>query len=182
MTLNYRLPESLTTPRYLLRRVAAADAEAVFTSYAADAEVTRFLGWTPHRDVGETQRFLGTAVREWENGSGFPSIVSPREAPEDVIGMFHPHLRGSAVSYGYVLARRAWGRGCASEILSCLVRHALAHPAIFRTEAFCDARHAASARVMERAGMQREGLLRRYFLHPNLSPEPSDCLLYARVR
>ncbi|SCY13782.1 GNAT family N-acetyltransferase [Paracoccus tibetensis] len=178
----YRLSDSLTTSHYLLRRVTTADAAAIFTSYAADADVTRFLGWTPHRHVAETERFLAGAAREWEDGSGFPLIVSPRGAPAEVIGMFHPRLRGSSVSYGYVIARRAWGRGCASEILSCLVQHALAHPAIFRTEAFCDERNVASARVMERAGMQREGRLRRYFLHPNLSPEPTDCLLYARVR
>ena len=27
-----------------------------------------------------------------------------------------------------------------------------------------------------------EGILRRYFVHPNLSPEPRDCRLYAKVR
>lgn len=81
-----------------------------------------------------------------------------------------------------MLARRSWGQGCASEVLAELVVHALAHPAIFRAEAFCDMRNVASARVMEKAGMAREAVLRRYFVHPNISPEPSDCFLYAHVR
>jgi RimJ/RimL family protein N-acetyltransferase len=37
--------------------------------------------------------------------------------------------------------------------------------------------------VLEKAGFEREGLLRRYLVFPNLgSPDPSDVLVYARVR
>ncbi|MGV1760920.1 GNAT family N-acetyltransferase [Rhizobium sp. A41-96] len=40
------------------------------------------------------------------------------------------------------------------------VGHALSHPAIFRAEATCDVENIASARVMEKAGVTKEGLLR----------------------
>ena len=32
------------------------------------------------------------------------------------------------------------------------------------------------------AGAWQQGLLRRFFVHPNVSPEPRDCRLYAKVR
>jgi RimJ/RimL family protein N-acetyltransferase len=48
--------------------------------------------------------------------------------------------------------------------------------------AVVDVDNAASVRVLEKAGMQREGLLRRFGVHPNTGPESRDCLLYARVR
>src|SRR5207248_6686005 len=35
---------------------------------------------------------------------------------------------------------------------------------------------------LEKAGFVREGLLRRWQLHPNISDEPRDCYSYARVR
>jgi [ribosomal protein S5]-alanine N-acetyltransferase len=35
---------------------------------------------------------------------------------------------------------------------------------------------------MEKAGMQRKGLVRRGILHPNISAEPRDCWLYAKAR
>ena len=54
--------------------------------------------------------------------------------------------------------------------------------AIFRAEATCDVENGASACVMEKTGMTREGVLRRYTLHPNLSDEPRDSFLCARVR
>jgi RimJ/RimL family protein N-acetyltransferase len=49
---------------------------------------------------------------------------------------------------------------------------------IYRAEAFCDVDHPASARVMEKAGMEREGILRRYFRHPSISEAPRES--YAR--
>ena len=35
---------------------------------------------------------------------------------------------------------------------------------------------------LEKAGMEREGILRRWLVHPNISPDPRDCFVYARVR
>ena len=96
--------------------------------------------------------------------------------------MFHPHLIGHRVSYGYVLRASAWGKGCASEVMSWLVDHALAHPGIHRAEAFCDVENSASARVMEKAGMVREGILRRFFRHPNISDAPRDRFIYSKVQ
>lgn len=178
----YRLPDSLDTPRHRLRRPVAADAQAIFDAYASDPQVTRFLGWRPHATPRDTQTFLRAVDGEWQRGTGAALLIFPQDDPGHLIGMIHPHLRGHIVTYGYVLRRDAWGQGIASEVLATLVTHALAHPAIFRCEAFCDAEHPASARVMEKAGMTREGLLRRYFRHPNLSDSPRDCILYARTK
>jgi [ribosomal protein S5]-alanine N-acetyltransferase len=48
--------------------------------------------------------------------------------------------------------------------------------------AVCDVDNTASARVMEKIGMLREGLMRRDVLHLNLSSEPRDCWVYAKVK
>lgn len=39
-----------------------------------------------------------------------------------------------------------------------------------------------SARVMEKAGLVREGILRRWLIHPNISGYPRDCYSYAVAR
>jgi hypothetical protein len=43
-------------------------------------------------------------------------------------------------------------------------------------------RSSLAARVLEKLGMSREGVLRRWLIHPNISPEPRDCYAYAKVR
>ena len=68
------------------------------------------------------------------------------------------------------------------EAVTGLVQWALAQPEIFRVWAVCDAENVASARLLESVGMQREGTLRRWILHPNVSDSPRDCLCYAVVK
>lgn len=182
MTQMYRLPESFETDHYCLRRARIEDAQAIFDAYATDPEVTRFLGWMPHLSVTDTNEFLQIVTAEWEAGNGFPLVVFDRRKPAELVGMFHPQLNGHRVSYGYVLRRSAWGKGCASEVMRRLVDHALSHSQVFRAEAFCDVENAASAHVLEKAGMEREGVMRRYFRHPNISDIPRDCFLYSKVR
>ena len=65
------------------------------------------------------------------------------------------------------------------EAARCIVSHALLQPTMFRVQAFCDVENAASARTLEKVGMSREGILRRYIIHPSVSNEPRDCYLYA---
>jgi RimJ/RimL family protein N-acetyltransferase len=69
-----------------------------------------------------------------------------------------------------------------TEAARALVSETLARPAIWRVWAVCDVDNTASARVLEKAGLEREGTLRRYIVHPAVSPEPRDVHLYARVR
>jgi ribosomal-protein-alanine N-acetyltransferase len=35
---------------------------------------------------------------------------------------------------------------------------------------------------MEKAGMNREGILRKWMVFPNLGPVPRDCYCYSRVK
>lgn len=84
--------------------------------------------------------------------------------------------------FGYVLAKKFWGRGMAAEALTYLVDGTLAQPSLYRAYAFCDVEHPTSVRVMEKAGMVREGILRRWHVAPPLGPEPRDCLVCAKVR
>lgn len=178
---TYCPPERLVTERLALRPSSVADAGAIFDAYAADPLVPRFMGWRPHRSVDETVAFLRRRDAKRAAGTGHAQVIEDHTTGE-LMGMIEAHPTAHAVGYGYVLKRDRWGHGLMAEALAAMVADALAHPSVYRAHAFCDAENVASARVMEKAGMVREGLLRRYFVHPNVSDEPRDCLLYARVR
>jgi len=55
-------------------------------------------------------------------------------------------------------------------------------PEIQRFQLVCDVENPASARVMEKAGFEKEGVLRKYILHPNISDVPRNCLCYSYIR
>ena len=175
----YAVPEQVETARFALRRARAADAGAIFRAYATDPEVTRFLGHVPPTCPDRTRAFLARAEADWDSGTRFASVIL-RKGDSQVLGMIEARVATGMVGYGYVLARAAWGRGCMTEVLRWHLDHALAHPAIWRAEAVCDVENHASARVMEKAGMRREGVLRRRLTLPNIAPEPRDALIYAR--
>jgi RimJ/RimL family protein N-acetyltransferase len=83
---------------------------------------------------------------------------------------------------GYVISRENWGQGIATEALRSLVDWALSDDSIYRVWALCDVENPASARVLEKVGMQRKGVLRRQMIHPNVSDAPRDCYCYAVVK
>lgn len=66
-----------------------------------------------------------------------------------------------------------------SEAVSALVAWAMDQPTVYRVWAACDIDNVASARLLESVGMQLEGTLRRWLVHPNMSDSRRDCLCYA---
>ena len=86
---------------------------------------------------------------------------------------------GDSAATGYVLARDAWGKGYATESLHAMIGLA-AEFKVARLYALCHVDHRASQRVLEKCRFQREGVLPRHSVFPNLSPEPLDVVSYAR--
>lgn len=175
-------PVRLSTVRLLLRKPKLSDASPLFREYATDPEVVRYLSWQAHRCEQETTDFLRQCLETWIDGTNYSYVIELLEEPDRLIGMIDIRPRGQRVEYGYVLSRECWGRGYMSEALSSLVDWSLAQPNVWRASAYCDCENLASARVMEKAGMRFEGTLRRYMVFPNVSREPRDCRMYAKVR
>ena len=174
-------PDSFETSRLVLRKPGLADADDIFNHYAADPEVTRYLTWRACRDRSEVDVFLNQRLAKWDSGEEFSWAIT--EGGEDrVIGMIGCRMREHAAEIGYVLTRRYWGRGYVTEAAKAVVDWAGSLDSIFRVWAVCDLENIGSARVLERVGMEREGIVRRWIMHPNVSAEPRDCYMYSKVR
>ena len=157
------------------------DAQAIFEEYAADPEVTRYLTWAPHRSVESVSAFLESQIERSRAGKWFSWLITQQPAGRP-IGDVGGRIQGHAIQIGYVLAREYWNRGYMSEAISKVAEWALAQPEVFRIWAVCDTENIASARMLEKSGFEREGLLRRWVVLPNRSSEPRDCYVYGRVR
>ncbi|HMZ84142.1 MAG TPA: GNAT family N-acetyltransferase [Rhodocyclaceae bacterium] len=174
-------PETFDTERCLLRRPRPADAEAMFAAFGQDAEVNRYLGWKSHESVADTRRQITHDTHRWDRGAAWAWLVELR-ADASIVGFLQLQARGHQAHLGFLLARSHWGRGLMAEAAEPVVRDMLDVPHIYRIDAVCDVDNPASARVLEKLGMQLEGRLRRYMEHPNLSGEPRDVLMYSIVR
>jgi len=174
-------PEIVETPRLMLRRPQAGDADAIFARYASDSEVTRFVGWSRHETVEATRAFVSFSDAEWARWSAGRYLVFSREEGALLGGtglLFETPYRAAT---GYVLAKDVWGRGYATEALGSMVDVARAS-GVRRLYALCHSEHRASAHVLEKCGFSLEGLLRGYAEFPNLVPvEPRDVLCFATL-
>lgn len=174
-------PQTLRTERLRLRKVKLSDADAIFFQYAQDPEVTRFVSWRAHRSIDETREYVRMCLLAWDVGKAYHWVIERLE-DKQVIGMIIARVNGEKWELGFVLARVHWGKGYMTEAVKGLIAWAFKQKDVYRVWAVCDIDNAASARVMEKAGMQREGILRRWSVHPNLSPEPRDSYCYAIVK
>ena len=155
------------------------DTQAIFDGYAQDAEVSRYLTWLPHTSITDTETYVQACL----NAATYRTYVLVQPANNEVVGSFDLRETGPArLGYGYVLARPFWGMGLMTEALTEVVDRALRQPSIWRIGDVVDVENGASARVMEKAGLEREGLLRRWSIHPNVGDAPRDCFSYAKVR
>lgn len=174
-------PQEILTERLLLRPPAEADAENIFSRYTQDPEVCRYVSWTPHRSIDETLGYVRRIVSDNSEGRSMGYLIFSRQSG-DLLGSVGGAMEKHRMQFGYCLARDAWGHGFATEAARAFVAAAIELPAIWRIQAFCDVDNRASARVLEKAGLKREGTLRRYMVMPNLGDVPRDMHCYAKCR
>jgi ribosomal-protein-alanine N-acetyltransferase len=175
------LPDRFATERLILRPIEAGDAGAIFTGYAQDPDVVRYLTFRPHRDLGDTETYIARCLATPVSRACTYALIGREHGA--LLGAFELRwLEPHRLDCGYVLARPWWGRGLMTEALTAVAEWAMAQREIWRLGAVCDIDNLASARVMEKAGLRQEGILRRWIMHPNISAEPRDCLSYAITR
>ena len=143
--------------------------------------MTKYVTWSPHESVRETRRFIHRCVQCWKDGTAYPWIIELK-TDNELIGMVELRINGHLADMGYVIAREYWGNSYATEAVKAIVDWSLTQPGLNRVWAVCDVENTASARVLEKAGLQREGTLRSFIVHPNLSEKPRDVFCYSAVK
>ncbi|GAB3451886.1 GNAT family N-acetyltransferase [Kineococcus endophyticus] len=172
--------EEIATPRLRLRAFAPGDEEAVHR-YAGDPEVCRHVTWGPNSPE-DTRRFVADAVRAARHDGPPDSWTWAVVLDADLVGSvaLTVRSRGNARGeMGYVLRRDRWGQGITTEAAAVVLGFALTRAGLARVEATCRPENSGSRRVLEKIGMQHEGLLRS---HVVVAGERRDSLLFAAVR
>ena len=177
----------LKSQRLSLREFVEADWQSVH-SYASDPEVFRYVEGGPLNEQQSRDSVQRAIVNQRENPRfDFRLAVTLREEGR-VIGdaririldsNLHPAYRLLGQAYiGFYLNRHYWRKGYASEVAQVLLAFGFDQLRLHRIFAWCDAENLASARVLEKVGMRREGLLLKNW---TIRGEWRDALLYAMI-
>jgi ribosomal-protein-alanine N-acetyltransferase len=173
-------PETIDLPRLRLRRPAPSDAEAIF-EYGSDPEVARYADWPVRTSIDGLAESLQGRAKRWESGADFYWVIT-RTGEGRAIGGISCCINQDSAEVGFLLHRRHWGVGFATEAARAVVAWVLSLPSMRRVWATCDAENLASARVLEKIGFSLEAALPRSVVRPNLSSEPRDALMYSIVK
>ncbi|MDP2662526.1 MAG: GNAT family N-acetyltransferase [Dehalococcoidia bacterium] len=133
--------------------------------YASDVEVVRYQEWGPNTEA-ETKDFVRRAIasgRESPRRNHELAIVlSQTGLPVGGCGIYVSNPSNREGYIGYCINRTYWGQGYATEAARALLEFGFVHLGLHRIFATCDPANTASARVLEKAGMLREGHLREH--------------------
>lgn len=171
---------ALETARLQLRKLRREDAADVF-AYASDPEVTKYLMWSPHRTIEDSRAFIATALLQYNRKLVGPWAIVHRQ-DRKVIGTcdfisWHPEHGRAEI--GYALSRVYWNRGLMTEAVREIIAYGFRVKRLNRIQALCEIPNLGSARVMEKAGMTFEGILRQYMIQHRA---PRDMKIYAMLR
>ena len=168
----------MVTERLVLRDFTMEDAPAVHR-YGSDPEVVRYMPWGPNTWT-ETQDFLRRKLDDQRaEPRGYFDLAVTLASSRDLIGGGGIHITSAnrrEAYLGYVYRRDVWDRGYATEAARALIAFGFERLGMHRICAYCDVDNITSARVLEKAGMQREGLLRQHML---MHDQWRDLYLYA---
>jgi RimJ/RimL family protein N-acetyltransferase len=166
----------LKTERLILRECTMDDFDDIH-AYAADPEVVRFVSFGPNTE-SETTAFLEQTIAAAAAvpRTDFTLAVTRRDDGRILGGMGLALRNPTRAELGYVFRRDAWGRGYATEAARAFVDFGFREMKLHRIHALCFPPNKASARVMEKLGMQYEGTLRE-LVHAR--DTWWDCLSYA---
>ena len=155
--------QTLETKRLILRRFTVRDADAMYTNWASDPEVTRYLTWPAHAGVETSRAVLAdwTAAYAQESCYQWAIVLKDRaDEPVGSIGAVDVSDDIAAVQIGYCLGRRWWHQGIMSEALFAVMDFFFDAVGCNRVAGRHDPRNPHSGMVMQKCGMKYEGTQR----------------------
>ena len=154
--------QRIETDRLILRRFRLDDAEDMYANWASDPEVTRFLTWPTHSDVDVSKAVLADWIPKYKDGGFFNWAMEYKDTGKVIGNISVVRLIESidAAEMGYCMSRAYWGQGLMPEALRAVMDYLFDVVGLNRVAACHDANNPKSGRVMDKAGMKLEGILR----------------------
>lgn len=150
----------IKTPRLVLHPLQETD-QAAFSAYRSDPEVARYQSWNAPFSLEQAEAFLETMKHAQPGAPGvWYQLAVERQSQPGLIGdcafqVLADDARQAQI--GVTFSRAYQKQGYASEAVSGLLDFLFGSLQLHRVTAVCDAENAASARLLERVGMRREG-------------------------
>ena len=113
---------TIETPRLLLRPWNIEDAEAMFSTWANDPEVTKFLTWNAHESVEITKMIVSTWVEQYQEKERINFAIVLKQTNALIGGIDVVKYIDGVPVIGYVSGKAYWGNGYMTEACKCVLK------------------------------------------------------------
>ncbi len=156
------IPPTLETERLVLRAMSLNDAEDMFV-YASDPNVARYVTWPAHQSVDDSTGFLRFIEQRYAAGDAYDwgLVLKATGRLVGTCGYVKWNKNHHVGEIGYALGSDYWGRGLVTEATRKVIDFGFTEMQLNRIEAWCKLENLGSERVMQKVGMQFEGVARQ---------------------
>ena len=152
----------LETERLILRKITIEDLEDMY-SYSSNVEVPKYASWNPHNSLLDTKESIERVLSQWENKKLVHWGIEYKENRKLIgtIEFVTWETQHKVAEIGYCLSQDYWGIGIAPEAAKEVIKYGFNNMDLVRIQARCYLENVGSARVMEKAEMSFEGIIRK---------------------
>ena len=153
---------TLETERLILRKITLEDVEDMY-SYGSNEDVSKYVTWETHNTLSDTKGFVEFVLTQYENKKVSPWGIEYKENGKFIgtIDFVSWQVKHNVAEIGYVLSQDYWGKGIVTEAANEVIKFGFNNMDLVRIQAKCFVENIGSARVMEKAGMSFEGIIRK---------------------
>lgn len=153
----------IETRRLILRPFASGDGDAMFRNWANDPQVTRYLTWQPHGSIEVSRELAAHWAEESARPDFYQWAIVPKTLNEPIgsISVVHMNEPLASAELGYCIGKAWWGQGLTAEALRAVLEYLVREVGLQKVSAMHDIHNPNSGKVMRKAGMRQEGVLRR---------------------
>lgn len=143
----------LETERLNLRKFTMDDAEEVFKNWGCDPEVSKYVRWSTHQSIDDTNVYLESVMEKYRNNE-FEWALSLKDTGELIGAMGAFVSEDGRYEMGYNIARKHWRRGYTTEALKEVMKYLINDVGIKNFRCAHAKLNPASGAVMQKVGFK----------------------------
>lgn len=161
--MNFIGTKTLETDRLVLRRFKLNDASDMYTNWASNPNVTKFLIWEPYKNIEDVKEYIQSVIDEYEKPETYYWVIVDKKLGRAIgtISVVGIDEITSCLKIGYCLGEEFWHKGIMTEAFKRVIKFLFEEVDCNRIESTHDVANPNSGKVMEKCGLKYEGTLRQ---------------------
>lgn len=151
----------IETSRLILRRFKQEDAYDVYKGWSSDIRLSNYVSWNIHTSIVEAEELVSRRIEEYDRNA-YNWVVELRNSRELIGNISTVAIRRTHnnCEIGYCYGSQYWNKGYATEALKAVIKYLFEKCDMHIIEAKYHSTNPASGKVLKKAGMTKEAILR----------------------